>query len=187
MQILNEGLKFSQLNENLFIKAIKVDEKLGDYDNVRKLIDSVAHIPLEKSWRMVLEGALFEGRIGNQVVARKIFRTLLNECKSYGPVFFEASKYEEREGHIDVSLQICEEGLDYNIKYSPLWFQYLRLYEKTNEAERYEKFGSLQTILNEMFQHTPRELEWKIYVEAAQTYERLNKCEKAIGFLVNAI
>jgi len=45
----------------------------------------------------------------------------------------------------------------------------------------------LQDILNEMFQHTPRELEWKIYVEAAQTYERLDKCEKAIGFLVNAI
>lgn len=31
-QILTEGLKFSQLNENLFIKAIKVDEKLGNYD-----------------------------------------------------------------------------------------------------------------------------------------------------------
>lgn len=85
---------------------------------------------------MVLEGALFEGRIGNQAEARKIFRTLLNDCKSYGPVFFEASKYEEREGNIKIALEICEEGLDYNVKYSPLWFQYLRLYEKTSEKER---------------------------------------------------
>ena len=38
-----------------------------------------------------------------------------------------------------------------------------------------------------MFQHITRELEWKIYIEAAQTYERLNECDKAIGFLTNAI
>ena len=84
----------------MFIKAIKVDEKLGDYENIRKLIASVDNIPLEKSWRIVLEGALFEGRIGNQAEARKIFDRLLRECKSYGPVYFEASKYEEREGDI---------------------------------------------------------------------------------------
>lgn len=131
------------MNENLFIKAIKLDEKLLEYCNVRKLIDSVAMISLEKSWRMILEGALFEGRIGNQAVARKIFRNLLNECKTYGPVFFEASKYEEREGNIEAALSICVEGLDYNVKYSPLWFQYLRLYEKIKEEDRYEKFGSL--------------------------------------------
>jgi tetratricopeptide (TPR) repeat protein len=144
-------------------------------------------VPLEKSWRMVLEGALFEGRIGNQVEARKIFTKLLQECKSYGPVFFEASKYEEREGNIESSLEICEQGLDFNVKYSPLWFQYLHLYEKMPEKERTKRFSSLQTILNEMFQNIARELEWKIYIEAAQTYERLNDCDKAIGFLTNAI
>jgi la-related protein 1 len=160
-------LKFSQLNENLFIKAIKVDEKLGDYDSVRKLVSSVESIPLDRSWRMMLEGALFEGRIGNQAEARKIFKKLLQSCKSYGPVYFEASKYEEREGNIEESLVLCEEGLDYNVKYSPLWFQYLRLYEKYNEKDRVARFGSLQTILNEMFQNITRELEWKIYIEAA--------------------
>jgi len=29
--ILEDGLKFNLLNENLFIKAIKVDEKLGEF------------------------------------------------------------------------------------------------------------------------------------------------------------
>ena len=106
----------------MFIKAIKIDEKLGDYKGVRNMVSSVESIPLEKSWRMVLEGALFEGRIGNQAEARKIFKKLLQHCKTYGPVYFEASKYEEREGNIEESLALCEEGLDYNVKYSPLWF-----------------------------------------------------------------
>jgi len=65
-KILIEGLKFSNLNENLFIKAIKVEEKLGNFEEVRKLIAELAEVPIEKSWRMLLEGALFEGRIGNQ-------------------------------------------------------------------------------------------------------------------------
>ena len=32
-----------------------------------------------------------------------------------------------------------------------------------------------------------RELDWKIYIEAAQTYERLDECDKAVSFLFNAI
>lgn len=32
-----------------------------------------------------------------------------------------------------------------------------------------------------------RELEWKIYIEAAQTLERLGNYDKAVGFLTNAI
>jgi hypothetical protein len=54
----------------------------------------------------------------------------------------EASKYEERENQIDKAIQICEEGLKYNSKYSPMWFQYMRLQEKKN--------GQLKN-LNEMF------------------------------------
>ena len=121
---------------------------------------------------MLLEGALFEGRIGNQESARKTFRELITKCPTYGPIFFEASRYEERESELAQSLKICEEGIDSNPKYGPLWFQYMRLYEKVPKKMRLEKFDSLQTILNEMFQNCPRELDWKIYIEAAQTYER---------------
>jgi len=38
-----------------------------------------------------------------------------------------------------------------------------------------------------MTQNIARELEWKVYIEAAQTYERLDECDKAIAFLFNAI
>jgi len=100
---------------------------------------------------MLLEGALFEGRIGNKEAARAQFRVLRDKCQSYGPIYLEASRYEEREGHLDNSLKMCEEGLDFNPKYGPLWFQYLRLYEKLDEEARQAKFDSLQTIFNEMF------------------------------------
>lgn len=33
----------------------------------------------------------------------------------------------------------------------------------------------------------PKELDWKIYIEAAQTYDRLDDCEQAICFLSNSI
>lgn len=111
-KILIQGLKFSSLNDNLFIKAIKVEEKLGNIEAVRALLAELADVPIEKSWKMLLEGALFEGRIGNKEGARKQFRNLMDKCQTYGPLFFEASRYEEREGHLDQSLAICEEGIE---------------------------------------------------------------------------
>ena len=121
-KILIEGLKFSNLNENLFIKAIKVEEKLGNIEAVRDLLADLKGVSIDKTWKMLLEGALFEGRIGNKEGARSQFRDLMDKCQTYGPLFFEASRYEEREGHLEESLQICEEGLEYNSKYGPLWF-----------------------------------------------------------------
>ncbi len=82
----------------------------------------VKDVSFEKSWRMILEGALFEGRCGNKVGARKAFRYLIKNCQAYGPVYLEASKYEEREGEVEKALALCEEGLQYNSKYGPLWF-----------------------------------------------------------------
>lgn len=82
---------------------------------------------------MLLEGALFEGRIGNKEACRDLFQYLCNNCTNYGPIYLEASKYEEREGELVEAINYAEEGLDYNLKYGPLWFQYLRLYEKSSE------------------------------------------------------
>ena len=38
-----------------------------------------------------------------------------------------------------------------------------------------------------MFENVPKELDWKIYIEAAQTYDRTNKCDQAICFLSNSV
>lgn len=55
-------------------------EKLGNVDEVRNLVAELKEVPIDKSWRMLLEGALFEGRIGNKEAARKQFRDLMDRC-----------------------------------------------------------------------------------------------------------
>ena len=67
--ILMKGLKFNPFSENLFIKAVKVEEKLGNFSEIREMIKNVQSdkdVGMEKTWRILLEGALFEGRNGNR-------------------------------------------------------------------------------------------------------------------------
>lgn len=99
------------MNENLFVKAIKVEEKSRNFEGIRQLLAGLKDVSFDRSWRMILEGALFEGRCGNREAARKAFRHLIKHCQSYGPVYLEASKYEEREGEIEKALALCDEGL----------------------------------------------------------------------------
>lgn len=115
----------------------------------------------------MLEGALFEGRLGNRQAARTAFAHLCVAYPSCGPIYLEASKYEEREDKIDEALTICEDGLDQNVKYSPLWFQYLKLYEKCPDSVKASRFDSLEKITDEMLTHISRELDWKVYIEIA--------------------
>jgi hypothetical protein len=113
--LLKEGLSYCVENENLVVKCIKVYEKDGDFQQVRKMFTNC------DQWRVQVEGAQFEGRIGETTKARTLFSKL---CKKFGngPVYLEASRYEEREGCILESLDYCEEGLDINPRYAPLWF-----------------------------------------------------------------
>ena len=64
------------------------------------------------------------------------------ETVGNGPVYLESSRYEEREGCIEEALTYCEKGLDFNPKYAPLWFQYLRLYEKASLELRNQRFNN---------------------------------------------
>jgi la-related protein 1 len=121
-KILQVGLRFSPLNENLFVKAVKVLEKLKRYTEIRRLLAELCDIPLEKSWKILMEGALFEGRIGNREGARKAFKYLTEVCPTYGPIYLESSKYEEKESMIEQAVNITSDGLDNNPKYGPLWF-----------------------------------------------------------------
>lgn len=100
LDILLKGLKFNPFSENLFIKVVKIEEKLQNYEKIRNMIKEIQSdkdSSIENSWRILLEGALFEGRCGNHLEARKQFNYLLKRSKNFGPVFLEASKYEERE------------------------------------------------------------------------------------------
>jgi hypothetical protein len=88
-------------------------------------------------------------------------------------VYLEASKYEERECQIEKAVEICDKGLEYNVKYSPLWFQYLKLYEKSDDRLRSKYFDKLSFIISDMFKHISKEFHWKVAIEAAQAFDRL--------------
>ena len=61
-KLLFTALKFTPYNENLFIKCLRLEERHGTVDTVRRLLGTLKSIPSRNSWRLVLEGALFEGR-----------------------------------------------------------------------------------------------------------------------------
>ena len=185
--ILLQGLKFNPLNENLFIKAIKVEEKIGNFTEIRNMIKKIMDAPIEKTWRILLEGALFEGRTGNREAARSQFKHLLRKCKTHGPIYLEASKFEERENSLEQSIDLCEEGLEYNVKYSPLWFHYLKLYEKSSERMKEQKFEKLSVIISDMFHNISKEFHWKVSIELAQMLDRLGHDKLAKYHLSNAL
>ena len=59
--ILLKSLKFNKLNENLFVKVIKYEEKKDNLENIIALIESVkqnSEGQIEQIWRILLEGAL---------------------------------------------------------------------------------------------------------------------------------
>lgn len=45
----------------------------------------------------------------------------------------------------------------------------------------------MENIIGLMFTHISRELNWKVYIEAAQTYERLQEKEATLDFLQSAL
>jgi tetratricopeptide (TPR) repeat protein len=63
----------------------------------------------------------------------------------------------------------------------------LRLYEKADKLLQQERFDDMQTILNDLHQNINQELEWKIYIEAAQMFERTGMLKKAVGFVTNSV
>ena len=176
------GLKFNPYSENLFIKAIKIEEKMNNFTEIRSMIKRIQDdrdASIEQSWKILIEGALFEGRCGNRKVAREQFGYLLKKCRNYGPIFLEASKYEERENEVQRAIDICEDGLKYNSKYSPLWFQYIRLQEKKGHEQI--------KCLGEIYSNISKEFQWKINIELAQTYERLGFEQKTNEYLKRAV
>lgn len=89
-KILEAGLKFCHLNENLFVKKIKVEEKSQEYTAIRKSLAKFKK-NTNNGCKILIEGALFEARIGNISSARSVLKYLMKGQKSYALVYHEAS------------------------------------------------------------------------------------------------
>lgn len=74
--LLKRGLKFIPLNEKLFLKTLKIEEKEGNNAEVRRLIGSLKNNKIEDTYKLLLEGILFEGRQGNIKTTQKCLKFL---------------------------------------------------------------------------------------------------------------
>jgi hypothetical protein len=72
--ILWSGLSYVPFNESLMVKAIRLEEKMGDLRAARSVLAKLKNVDFSKSWRVILEGASLEARAGNKEIARKIFK-----------------------------------------------------------------------------------------------------------------
>mmetsp|Transcript_41132 Transcript_41132/g.66247 ORF Transcript_41132/g.66247 Transcript_41132/m.66247 type:complete len:1159 (+) Transcript_41132:364-3840(+) len=129
--ILHQGLEYCNYAEQLLTKAIKHEERMGNLQGARSLLARLRNQSVDKTWRTILEGALLEARAGNIVVARKVFKYLMQHVPWYGPIYFEATKFEEKNEEFERAIAIVEKGLKEIPRYGPLWFNAFRLHEKT--------------------------------------------------------
>lgn len=80
-RLLYTGLRYCEFNESLMTRTIKHEEKTGNLAGARSLLARLKHAPgIEKVWRTVLEGALFEARSGNPTVARRLLKCKCLSC-----------------------------------------------------------------------------------------------------------
>ena len=158
--ILQEGLRNCEGNEVLLTRAVKQAERQGRIQQARELLSRLQSVdmPPEKAWRTVLEGAQMEARAGNQKIARKVFKYLMKHVpwcvrvvavrggcrrhacslvtrtvtprRRYGPIYYEAFRFEERCQDDGRALRVIRRGIREIARYGPLWFGAFRLYEK---------------------------------------------------------
>lgn len=179
LALLHRGLANCPLCESMMIKAIKTEEKLQNVAGARALLALLKDQPLEKTWRIVLEGALLEARCGNALVARRAFQYLMRNVPWYGPIYQEAFRFEERYEEYGRAMRIVEQGLKENPKYGPLWFSAIRIYEKVASP----KLGPTLALASEILL---KDLKWKVFFEQAQIEARAGRVREARAAYVKA-
>jgi len=180
LNILSLGLKVCKVNESLLTRVIRLQERLHKYSEVREMLSVLKYESVDRIWKSVLEGTLFEARTGNIAISRKLFKYLMNHVSWYGPIYFEAFRLEEKEGNDRAALDIIRRGLREIPKYGPLWLGLLRIMERedTKIEQRSWQAGSAPKLLNvckeaeEAVTLISKELTWKIYFDKSQAEER---------------
>jgi tetratricopeptide (TPR) repeat protein len=163
-QVLLAGIHHCPQNEPLLIKGLKFFEQLGNLAMARSLLSKVKTFPIEKSWKIILEGAQMEARAGHLETCRKLYEYLMKEAPSHGPIYSESFKMEYNYENYEVALEIVEKGLVHLPKYGPLWFCLFQVVEKLNKP--------MAECISKSITSISKELVWKVYFEYAQIKER---------------
>jgi la-related protein 1 len=183
LKVLKIGLGICKLNDTLLPRSIKLHERLCLHDEIREFLATLRQEPLERTWKSILEGCMFEARIGNYSRAREIYKFLMSYVPWYGPIYFEAFRLEEREGNDVQALAIIKSGLKELPRYGPLWFGLMRIMERRDiEVERRywyigesPKLEELSRECDEAVKSISKELTWRVHYERFQAEERASE------------
>lgn len=190
-KILERGLEHCPDHEALVVKLLKHYERMEMADSARRLLGRLKDEPLERCWRIIMEGGLFEARQGNVVVARMVFHFLTDHVPWYGPTYQEACRFEEKCEQDALALKFVERGLDANSRYGPLWFSALRLHEKIARAAAAatgrSDLSAVHAAVKKATRSISKELQWKIFFEAAQIEDRAGHLGDSRKFYVLAV
>jgi hypothetical protein len=129
-ELLLQGLVQCPQSDSILLKAVKLQEKLGNMRMARSLLSRMKLIPVERAWRVILEGALLETRAGNVPVARKVFKYLIKSVPWYGPIYCDMCAVHERECDWLRAEKIVACGLMNIPRYGPLWLCAMRVCER---------------------------------------------------------
>jgi la-related protein 1 len=170
----------SKLNEHLLPRMIKLRERQYRNDRTREWLSMLKYESLEKSWKSILEGSLFEARVGNFHATRDMLKFLRRHVPWYGPLFLEAYRLEEREENDDEALKIIQQGLVELPRYGPLWFGMIHIKERRDILEeRCQWQRGMLPLLNQSSAdcaaavvYISRELMWRVYLEKFLIEER---------------
>jgi hypothetical protein len=99
--VILRGLAKCPLNESLLVKGVKHEEKMGNLVGARSLLARLRGTLPDRTWRTVMEGALFEARTGNVDVAREVFKYLIRNVPWNGPVYNNYSRMESKYEEFD--------------------------------------------------------------------------------------
>jgi len=184
-RILTAGLRHCPYHEALMLKAIKHLERMGELRAARALLGTLHRVPINQSWRTLLEGALLEARCAETDTARRVFKFLLTQAPWYGPVWHEACRFEQRCNHLQEALNVAEQGLGQLPRYGPLWFCALRLYECT--SPKAELMRATRSLVDRGVRHISKDLVWKLWFESAQVEERNNNLQRSRAAYVKSV
>lgn len=115
--------------------------------------------------------------MGNIEMARQVFEYVMAAPSiRHGPVFLEATRFEERIGQQARAVELASKGLARVPHYGPLWFAAFRIYERVEAGEdqwpRVVTLPQTRRALASAVKELPPELRWKVHFIAAQTEER---------------
>lgn len=191
MKILTLAIIICKLNESLVPRLIRLREREHHYDRIRGVLSALKYESLEKSWKSILEGSLFEARIGNFKTTRDNLKFLMCHVPWYGPLYQEAYRLEERDERDEEALAIIRKGLVELPRYGPLWFGIIHIRERKDilEERRVWQQGVLPPLTKTSAEcaaavvYISRELMWRVYFERYSVEERA--CEISAQGLFN--